>query len=131
MFLNILSLLALWALAYWTLYVLPKKANRVVSIISCFLLMIALSEMTKWGLAHPDSFPALLRRILMAGKIIAGVGFMNPISHIMVERLAGFHRESNAENLHRFPVSFLDQNEDGIKKVATGFWFVSSLYEAV
>ncbi|WP_367391516.1 hypothetical protein [Lewinella sp. LCG006] len=45
----------------------------------------------------------------------------------MIKGLIGFHKTFNAENLNRQPVKFVIENEEGINKAFTGFFWVGAV----
>lgn len=127
MFINILSLLALGALTYWLIYLLPKKTSRKIIVIGCLVATVAANEFSKC-LIHSTSVTPWVTVFLKLLPLVAMAGFMAQASQFMVDYQVQWHRDNNTQNLHRLPLSYLEQHHETMKKVATGFWFFGSLY---
>jgi hypothetical protein len=127
MFVNTLTLLVLGALTYWVIYVLPKKVNRTAVVAGCLVATVVGSELRKW-LIHTGSITSWGTAFLNLLPLVAMVGFMAQASQFMVEYQVQWHRDNNAQNLQRLPLSFLEQHHETTKKLATGFWFFGALY---
>ena len=125
MFVKILLLLALGALTYWVVYVLPKKVSRTVIVLGTLLIIFLLGALNTW---KPNKSVIWIAVVLYSLQMVAAAGFMTQASHYLIEEQVRWHRENNFTNLHRFPISILEYHHEKVKKWVAGFWFILLLY---
>ncbi|MBB3912587.1 hypothetical protein [Sphingomonas desiccabilis] len=74
------------------------------------------------GLDPPEWFGTRLFQLVFAAVIAGILSAGNLVFHGMVDTIIAFHEAHNAQNLERFPISFLIRHRRLLKRCATVLW---------
>ena len=127
----LLSVLALGGYFYRVVLQRPfatvAKHFGIVMVVHVVLngLALVLSQLDWSGMARPQSAPMgmkwalmLFTKLYMALLVVALIGFAAAFAKKMVERVAGFHQQHNAQNVHRQPIHGLIRHQ---KRIVVGY----------
>lgn len=103
--------------------------KRAIGAIVAGILLVVTLGLVLRGLAISPShvLTTALFQCLMTVVIMAMLNGMNVVFHSMVEAQIAFHQRFNAANLHRFPISFLIEQRQGLKAFGTIMWCLGAV----